>query len=147
SLSMGMGTYAEGQRSLPHPQSTKKTRLRAPSSEPTLPKPPAHSTRIRSAGAFRACYPPPMLQKSHVFAMSGKFSLTIRASEAPATPCSERFCAGSGESARRDGDFAAATPHMCPIGNVGLGRLISRRVFFIHQRAGEVAEWSKALPC
>src|SRR5690606_11087767 len=114
---------------------------------PTLPEPPARSTRIRSAGAFRARYPPPMLQKSHVFAISSKSSLTIRASEAPRNAPfrtvlhSIRRIGAPGWQLRR-GDATYVSDRQCWV-----GRLISRRVFFIHQRAGEVAEWSKALPC
>ena len=32
-------------------------------------------------------------------------------------------------------------------GDYGAGLLIVPALFFIHRRDGEVAEWSKALPC
>ncbi|RWM18102.1 MAG: hypothetical protein EOR72_05995 [Mesorhizobium sp.] len=33
------------------------------------------------------------------------------------------------------------------LGDYGAGLLIVRKLFFIQRRDGEVAEWSKALPC
>jgi hypothetical protein len=55
--------YAEGQRSLPHPQLPKKTRIHASSSRMTLRKSAPGSTGIGSREGFFAPYLPAMLHK------------------------------------------------------------------------------------
>ncbi|WP_292278045.1 hypothetical protein, partial [Mesorhizobium sp.] len=129
--------FAEGQRSLPHPHVPKKMRTAPLFRSRHLPRRRFRSTTIVSTTRQFGRYPDAVLQKRHDFAQVGKFSLTNLTTRVSIFA----------ESDVREPIALDAQPSETELRFFAISSLIVPALFLIQRRDGEVAEWSKALPC
>src|SRR5690606_33386615 len=147
----GLGIFAEGQRSLPHPQFSKKMRLNAPSPNMTIRIAVRGSTEFKSPAALHARYPKSVLHKCHDFQHRGKEALTsgngngrIDKPDGPQSPC----LGPNPSESPRIACFRHPADANAECFFAGAESLIDCRAGFLYPAVnGEVAEWSKALPC
>jgi hypothetical protein len=135
----------------PIPFDEKRRGLAAPSSITTLLTALPHSTAKARNKQPPHSDPGSLLQKSHDLGPPGKISFT---SARPAARRADGKQAhvespmwleveAPDDAERRGGTGLCAKPAL----DSALSLLIVPGLFFIHRGAGEVAEWSKALPC